>query len=62
MEVPLQGGQGTEVRRKPSVAERVRLWLMDQGTAVLVIVLLLLGWELAVRLLKVPQFILPTPS
>lgn len=62
METPVHRGLGADVRKSPSTGTRLRLWLMDQGTAMLVIVLLLLAWEASVRLLKIPQFILPGPS
>ncbi len=60
METPAQG-LGAEPRNRPSAGARLRLWLTDQGTPVLVVLLLLLAWEVAVRLFKVPQFILPGP-
>lgn len=62
METPVHRGLGADVRKSPGTGTRLRLWLMDQGTAMLVIVLLLLAWEASVRLLKIPQFILPGPS
>ncbi len=61
METPVKAALSADPRKRPSLATRVRLTLMDQGTAVLVMVIILLAWEAAVRLLKVPQFVLPGP-
>ncbi|MHB0886682.1 MAG: ABC transporter permease [Bacillota bacterium] len=61
METPAQGGPGAGSKGGPSTGARVRLWLMDKGTPVLVMALLFLAWEVAVRVFKVPQFVLPGP-
>ncbi|MGE5674595.1 MAG: ABC transporter permease [Mycobacterium leprae] len=40
----------------------MRRWWQQYGPAAILLVALLLGWEAACRLLKVPPFILPPPS
>jgi NitT/TauT family transport system permease protein len=45
-----------------SAGARIWAWFTDQGAALGILILIFLGWELAVRFLDVPVYILPSPS
>jgi putative hydroxymethylpyrimidine transport system permease protein len=46
----------------PATASRVRSFARAYASALVLILLLLTGWELAVRLGNVPEYLLPAPS
>lgn len=52
----------TSMNLQQSAAARIWTWFTEQGAAIGIIFLILLAWELATRWLKVPLYILPSPS
>ena len=45
----------------PATSNAVVTWLARNGPVLAIVVLIFAGWEIAVRALSVPDYILPSP-